>query len=458
MAPVTMNEGITPQANFASQHPDLRDVIKTITTNALLLQRRESAVNEDRSDTEELCSLVKQCLPAESHAFSLLPIAPRGRFMNLDRYLLVWCCMSVPGHPSLPSHISSKPVKTILQATADAGFGYSMRDLGRIEREHLMTRCKESAGSSLSELTDQRIHEMILEGIRAVFGRPAPQARFVPIMSPTSTTPEVAGSGNASFHVKNLSSEIDKDIEGREKRRNDDTEIETESTSGRQPGTNLKGPEQMLDAVSSVNEQKGDHSEISSEEVQLMMESLAISKTKKALFPAVKLVSPPPSHPTTSILRPVGTSNPHPEDAKEPEGFSPLEYTTNIGNAAVVHQIYLEARNTGVPRTPEQELARRDRACQMVLKEVKDVIQEVRWHRNGRGYQERPVPFVLEGIDRVPTEEKREWLLEKHAILKGRQRECRSTIWDNNEASDHLTVVVHALHVCKQAGEEGITF
>lgn len=240
-------------------------------------------------------------------------------------------------------------------------------------------------------------------------------------------------------------------------------------------------PECVTEAIFGVDGEKRNNSEISFEEVQSMIESIAISKNKKGtrvpssrdnrqnlltecflfllvLFPAVKLVSPPPSHPTTSILRPTATPGPQPDDDEEPKTYSPLEYTTNIGRASVVHEIYLEARSTGVPRTLEEELARRHRACKLVLEEIINVIQEVRWHRNGRGFEEGPGPCVLEGIDDVPLEEKREWLAEQRAILKGRQRECRITIWDNNEAADHIAAVVNAMHVCQQAGAEGITF
>lgn len=176
------------------------------------------------------------------------------------------------------------------------------------------------------------------------------------------------------------------------------------------------------------------------------------------LLPVVKLVAPPAGHPTTSILRPVATSNPRPEDDDEAKSFSPLDYTTNIGDASVVHKIYLEARNTGIPRTEEQELARRRRATRMAFKEMKAVADETKWHQEGRGYQDGPQPSVLEGIENVPKEEKRKWLLEKRAAAIKRRSECRLTILDNNEASDHIFVLFHALRVCRQAGAEGIIF
>lgn len=240
-------------------------------------------------------------------------------------------------------------------------------------------------------------------------------------------------------------------------------------------------PECDTEAIFGVDGEERNNSEITFEDVRSMIESISISQNKNgtrvprsresrqslpiecflfllAMFPAVKLVSPPPSHPTTSILRPTATPNPQPKDDEESKPYSPLDYTTNIGKASVVREIYLEARNTGVPRTPEEELRRRHRACRLVLKEIIDVIQEVRWHRNGRGYEEGPGPCVLGGIESVPVEEKREWLAERRTVLKGRQRECRTTICDNNEAADHIAAVVNAMHVCQQAGAEGITF
>lgn len=174
--------------------------------------------------------------------------------------------------------------------------------------------------------------------------------------------------------------------------------------------------------------------------------------------PTVKLVAPPAGHPTTSILRPVVTPNPGPEDDHEAKPFSPLDYTTNIGDASVVHKIYLEARNTGVPRTEEQELARHRRATQMLLREIQAVAKDVKWHQEGRGFEAGPRPSVLQGMEHVPKEEKRKWLIEKRRAAIQRRTECRLTVLDNIEAADHIFVVYHALRVCRQAGAQGIIF
>ncbi|KIO29963.1 hypothetical protein M407DRAFT_226136 [Tulasnella calospora MUT 4182] len=204
--------------------------------------------------------------------------------------------------------------------------------------------------------------------------------------------------------------------------------------------------------------EKSDGCEILFEEAETMMRSLYISTKRNVITPAVKLVSPPASYPKTSILRPATTPNPQPQESGEPKEFSPSEYTTDIGNASVVHQIYLEARNTGIPRTAEQELARQQRACEMVFKEMKEIAHEVQGHLNGRGYQEGPWPSVLQGVEGVSKEEKRKWLLERRALMIKRRSKCRLTAWDNNEAADHLFVVLHALYVCRQAGAERIMF
>ncbi|KIO29960.1 hypothetical protein M407DRAFT_242462 [Tulasnella calospora MUT 4182] len=53
---------------------------------------------------------------------------------------------------------------------------------------------------------------------------------------------------------------------------------------------------------------------------------------------------------------------------------------------------------------------------------MKDVAQEARRRRNDRGYKEGSWPDVLEGLglEHVPKEEKRKWLLEKRAMIKKR--------------------------------------
>lgn len=176
------------------------------------------------------------------------------------------------------------------------------------------------------------------------------------------------------------------------------------------------------------------------------------------VFPTVKLVAPPPNDPTVPKLRPVTVHDPQPKDYEEPNKISPLEYNTSIGNASIVHKIYLEARTTGIPRTPEQELRRRHRACHMVLKEMIAVAEEAERRTEGRFSQEGPPPNVLEGIEHVSEEERRKWLLEKRATVTKWSSDCRATIRDNLEAYDHITVVVNALYECKHAGAEGVKF
>lgn len=166
-------------------------------------------------------------------------------------------------------------------------------------------------------------------------------------------------------------------------------------------------------------------------------------------------MSPPPDDPTAPKLRPVMVHNPQPEDDVEPPKFSPLEYTTSIGDASIVHQIYLEARTTGIPRTAEQEVSRRRRATKMALKEMKAVAQA---RRESVRYSPKRPTNLLEGIEYVPKEEKRKWLLEKRATMMKWRRECRATICENNKAARHIFVVFNALNECRRAGAEGIIF
>lgn len=62
-----MNESVTYQQPAFVQHPDLRDFMKPITTNAILLQTRERTIANTTSLEEELQKLVimKDSLPPE---------------------------------------------------------------------------------------------------------------------------------------------------------------------------------------------------------------------------------------------------------------------------------------------------------------------------------------------------------------------------------------------------------
>lgn len=169
----------------------------------------------------------------------------------------------------------------------------------------------------------------------------------------------------------------------------------------------------------------------------------------------VKLAPPPPGHRTTSILKPVVAKEP----ILEPEAqhfFSPLDYQTAIGNASVVHNIYLEARRTTRPRTRAEELSRRKRALQMAYKEILGVINDIEWHRKGSGFKSGPQPSVLVGLEQVPDENRRPWLLEKLDVLKKRQCEARCAIEENEEAPRHLIAVMDAVLITLRAGADGI--
>lgn len=94
----------------------------------------------------------------------------------------------------------------------------------------------------------------------------------------------------------------------------------------------------------------------------------------------------------------------------------------------------------------------------MALKEVQEVAKEVEWHRKGRGYEEGPWPSEMGGVEFVPDEEKRKWIAEKRETLRNQWSESCLTVWDNNEAADHIWAVIHALWVCNEAGKEGVEF
>ncbi|KAG8916113.1 hypothetical protein FRC01_003369 [Tulasnella sp. 417] len=405
-----MNEPASRHKGSSTEHADLATLLNTVLTNAVFLQAREPTTTASTRPSKSLRSLLAENIPAESQMFSLFSVAPGGLFGNLDRVLLIWASLGDPSCQSLRADVSDKAKRAIFQTALKATFGHSVRGMRKAEQELAVQRLTTLVDTERAEMPP---HKIITEVIQAVFGQPIGQ------MGAGATSPEAA--------------------------------LEAQNTN------------QSAESNFGAEGEKSDDPELVYEEVRSKMETLHISARMKGHIPTVTLVSPPPGHPTTSILRPLTTSNSRPEqhDGAEHDGakpFSPLDYRTNIGNASVVHRIYLEARTTGVPRTAEQELARRRRASEMVFKEMKEVGEAVIWHRNGRGYKEGPWPSVLRGIDDVPKEKKRKWLLERRAEMIKRRSECRLTIWDNNEAADHIFVVLNALYVCREAGAEGIIF
>ncbi|KAG8957555.1 hypothetical protein FRC00_003815 [Tulasnella sp. 408] len=415
-----MNEHVTSGEIFLSQHPYFWDVVKTVMTNAIFLQVLKPVTQDGRGSFESLRNLAIQHLPAESHVFSFLPVAPGGRSKNLDRYLLLWCSMTDRSYPSLPPHVSSKATNKIVEVAAGAGFGCFMRDMGKIDREQLVAHCQESVNRNPTETTGQPLREIILEGIQAVLRRPTAEARSETITSSSSSLQQNAESSSIHHQIGSPDVESSLGTEGKGKQKEDDAEIDPDPIGGNQLPRDPKDTTRMF-----------------------------------VRFPTVELVSPPPDDPTAPKLRPVTVHNPQPEDDAEPPKFSPLEYTTSIGNASIVHQIYLEARTTGIPRTAEQEVSRRQRATKMAIKEMKAVAQERL--EIGKNLPKRPTN-VLEGIEHVSKEEKRKWLLEKRATMMKGRKEYHAFICDNNKATRHIAVVQNALSECRRAGAEGIIF
>ncbi|KAG9026473.1 hypothetical protein FS837_004599 [Tulasnella sp. UAMH 9824] len=415
-----MNEHVTSRENFLSQYPYFWDVVKTVMTNAFFIQVWNPVTQDGRGSFESLRSLATQHLPAEGRVFSLLPVAPGGRSKTLDRYLLLWCSMTDPGYPSLPPHVSSEATNIIVEVASNAGFGCFMRDMGEIEREQLVAHCKESMERNPTKTTGQHLHEIVLEGIQAVLGRPMAEARSETVTSSSSSLQQNAESSSIHHQIRNFNVESNVVPEGKGKQKKNDAAIDADPIGSSQLPRDPKDTKQIFNR-----------------------------------FPTVELVSPPPDDPTAPKLRPVTVHNPQPEDDMEPPKFSPLEYTTSVGNASIVHQIYLEARTTGIPRTAEQEVSRRRRATEMAIKETKAVAQER--IKIAMSLPKRPTN-LLEGIEHVPKEEKRKWLLEKRATMMKWRRECQALICDNNKAAKHIFVIQNALHKCRRAGAEGIIF
>lgn len=105
-----------------------------------------------------------------------------------------------------------------------------------------------------------------------------------------------------------------------------------------------------------------------------------------------------------------------------------------------------------------EERSRRKRAGKMALKEIDDVVEQVEWDRRGRRYQEGSFPSLLEGVDLVPQEDQRKFVLERREMIRKQRCETRITVWDNIEAAEHIWAVVEAVVVCFEAGKEGVVF
>ncbi|KAG8906626.1 hypothetical protein FRC01_007938, partial [Tulasnella sp. 417] len=290
--PATHCEALSPK------HRDVGDSMKTLMANAIILQAREYASNT-AGRAEGLHSLLTRHLAAEGHPFSLFPIAPGGRFKNLERHLLI--SGSVSGACCLPpADISSRPLKAIVQATVQEGFGYSMNEVTKRESERVVRGVKRAVDNKPAKLSEEPFKEILSEVIQVVFGQPVPRPG-----TDTSNPSSPAQQPNMGSTGKTTHTGISQ-VES-------DAEVPSQGT-----GPGVQGTMQRFDAGTEARfavggqKQKGNGSEIRVEEIRSMMELLAIS-----IFPAVTLVSPPPSHPTTSILRPAATANPPPEDDEE---------------------------------------------------------------------------------------------------------------------------------------------
>ncbi|KAG8950282.1 hypothetical protein FRC04_007916 [Tulasnella sp. 424] len=456
-----MGEPITHQRTSSAKHPELGDFVRRIMHNAVLLQVRENAIANTTSVEEELQDLVKKALPPNSYNFTILPVGPGGRYGELDRYLIVWGSLFEPGYPSLPSDMSDSAVKRIVQATGRNGFRFSLHQTSKRERDRMIVYLQKVEADKLASRPEHSRSETMMGVVQDVFGRPQAQTELdmPPLPAHMEQKGEESDPDNSVSEADGREGDMGTSGKGNDGTKLEDGEIGDTPDDDRWQGLRdtaeqRNGSPLVVGGMDNIGSKNG------IEMMQTFMALLAINGKKRGPTVTVTLVRPPPGHPTTSVLRPVPASMPGPkvEDPEDQKTMSPLEYCTEIGNAAVVHAIYTEARSNGMARTVEEERVRRERACKMALKEVQEVAREVEWHRNGRGYKEGPWPSVIGGVEIVPGEAQRERIMENRAILKNRWSESCMTVWDNNEAADHIWAVIHALWVCNAAGKDGIQF
>ncbi|KAG8959616.1 hypothetical protein FRC05_007657 [Tulasnella sp. 425] len=272
------------------QHPDLRDFMKPIITDAILLQTRERTIANTTSLEEELQKLVimKDSLPPESCRFPILPVANGGRVENLDRYLLIWCSTFKPHYPSLPQEISQSTLDVIYRVTGRHRCGLMMHKVAKGARDPMMACSKKLGGEQSAELTKSPRSEAVLRVIQEAFGGPKAKPHFA-----TSPFPGHTGQNNAK---SDTSIEVDTCAGSKEEETTEDGDIEDNGSQSNHDDFQPKaGPKS---AVGGLNPSIGDDSGI--EALRSMMARLATTRKKKGPAVIVKLARPPPQ-PSDSV-------------------------------------------------------------------------------------------------------------------------------------------------------------
>ncbi|KAG8911409.1 hypothetical protein FRC01_005724, partial [Tulasnella sp. 417] len=169
-------------------------------TNAIILQATEYVSHNTASRSEGLRSFLTRHLAAEGLPFSVFPIAPGGRFKNLERHLLIWGSMSGACR-SPPADISDRAVKTIVQATAQEGFGYSVNEVTKRESERVVRGVKRAVGINPAKLSEEPVKKVLLEVVEVVFGQPAPRPGTDTFNPSSSAQQPNMGSTDSTTHT-----------------------------------------------------------------------------------------------------------------------------------------------------------------------------------------------------------------------------------------------------------------
>ncbi|KAG8912700.1 hypothetical protein FRC00_003974 [Tulasnella sp. 408] len=414
------------------------ELAKALMENALFLQARD-ALGGGRS-AEEVQSILKDLLPIGSPEFVLIPVAPVGSHTVLDRYLLVWCKRSNSNQACHPqaADSTSAAAKAIYEAASKGILEFAIDEMKRRRRDKITVWVDDWARERQGEPLEHMPYPTLLEAVRYVLGQPAHR--------------DVALQNTQQVGLTDTHNSLNGKKRDMEKRKWSDEDGE-DGRAALLPDAGAGSKKRARTDPSGAR--RGTMLEM--EDMDWIMNALPRDNETKGSETGVKLAPPPPGHRKTSILKPVPAKEPAcpPEP---PKAFSPLEYQTNVGDATVVHNIYLEARRGTRPRTPAEERSRRKRALKMAYKEIIRVINDIEWYRKGLGLGSGVRPSALIGLENVPEEEQRPWLLQRLDMLKDRQCRVRCALAENQEARLHIIAVMDAVLDARRAGAEGIAF
>ncbi|KAG9041272.1 hypothetical protein FS837_012481 [Tulasnella sp. UAMH 9824] len=347
----------------------------------------------------------------------------------MNRYLLIWCSTSEGRCITQPLDLTQRSRQAIHDASKARLLEYSVDRVKERGRDRLTVLATELARKSRSELDEHPLYATILQAAQGVWGQPLmPQPRLL--------LGEHAGPALSEAQIDNVQPPNRCGIADRGSKRQYDKDEQQIADDGEATGPQKK-------ARRTKGKKEGSTFKDEMEGFKWVMGLLPRAGEQNGEYLTEESKSDTPPAP----------------EATEPENTpSPLDYTTEVGNAWVVHRIYSDARRTIRARTAAEERSRRKRALQMAFKEIIGVINDIQWYRRGMGFKSGPRPSVLVGLEDVPQQEQRDWLLNKLDVLKERQCQVRCAIAENRAARLHIIAVIDAVSDTRRAGAEGIAF